>query len=297
MVLKELAVNIDLTEELPEEINIPITKKFGEFHRISIAGRGASSTVYKVKDSKSSKVYAMKEITRTSDKSKRIVDEVKMLSKFDCPNIITCYGIVENNNIHNIVLEYMDYGTLYDLLKKKKKIPEDALRYIIKNVCHGLHYIHDKEQLIHRDLKPSNILINCNGAVKLSDFGESGSLRSKSSCLSWAGTLIYMCPERISGEEYDFSSDIWSLGVMMYECASGKHPYISSSRNFWDLLDEIVEQPSPRLNSDDHSKDLRLVVNACLHKKPDNRPLAKDCLRSPFIESLKGFDMVNYLKN
>lgn len=100
---------------------------------------------------------------------------------------------------------------------------------------------------MHRDIKPSNLLLNSKGDVRISDFGVSGQLsNSCSKCLSWVGTVTYMSPERIRGDCYAFNTDVWSLGLVLLECAVGRFPYpppgeAITTLGFWELLEYIGE--------------------------------------------------------
>jgi serine/threonine protein kinase len=136
-------------------------------------------------------------------------------------------------------MEYMDLGTLGDILKRCHQIPEVMLGLIAFQVLNGLDYLHRSIKLIHRDIKPSNLLVNSNGSVKISDFGVSGQLmNSKDQRSTWIGTVTYMSPERFRGgcditylESYSWDTDLWSLGLTLLECAWGRYPYPSPEEN------------------------------------------------------------------
>ena len=165
----------------------------------------------------------------------------------------------------SIVLEYADGGSVADVTSRLGFIEENALREIARQTLLGLEYLHVTKKIVHRDVKPSNILVDTDGSAKISDFGVSGRLAdSVAKCDSWVGTVTYMSPERISGEAYAFDSDVWSLGLALLECATGRFPYPPETRDdgdgdetaprappktlgFWDLLDHIVREPAPTL--------------------------------------------------
>ena len=95
-------------------------------------------------------------------------------------------------------------------------------------ILKGLDYLHKKVKVTHRDIKPSNILLSRDGSIKIADFGVSGNMEDSVDPLkTWVGTLSYMCPDRINGSPYFSDTDIWSIGIMMMECAQGSFPYKS----------------------------------------------------------------------
>ena len=173
-------------------------------------------------------------------------------------------------------------------------------------------------QVVHRDIKPSNVLLNSRGEVKLADFGMSGQLASTFSRLaSWVGTAAYMSPERISASQYSYESDIWALGVSLWECSVGRYPYTTDKAGgggggsgggggggngslggggmlpeeqkgggllFWDLLFLIVECPPPALPDGTFSSDFCDFVHACMQTDGAARPSASQLLRHPWLE-------------
>uniref|UniRef100_A0A0E0IZU4 mitogen-activated protein kinase kinase n=1 Tax=Oryza nivara TaxID=4536 RepID=A0A0E0IZU4_ORYNI len=155
---------------------------------------------------------------------KQIAQELKISLSTQCQYVVACYQCFYANGIISAVFEYMYCGSLSDLLKTVITIPEPYLAAICKQA--RLMYLHHEKHIIHRDLKPSNILINHWGEVKICDFGVSGIINGLCAKRdSFTGTYNYMAPERISGQEHDYMSDIWSLGLVMLECATG-HFYI-----------------------------------------------------------------------
>lgn len=99
--------------------------------------------------------------------------------------------------------------------------------------------MHKEKHVVHRDIKPANILLNKNGVVKLADFGVSGQTETSMDCLtSWVGTMSYMSPERLSGSQYFKDTDLWSLGIILIECAVGRCP--TPEAGFWDLLAHVT---------------------------------------------------------
>ncbi|XP_077913565.1 dual specificity mitogen-activated protein kinase kinase 2 isoform X4 [Halichoerus grypus] len=120
-------------------------------------------------------------------------------------------------------MEHMDGGSLDQVLKEAKRIPEEILGKVSIAVLRGLAYLREKHQIMHRDVKPSNILVNSRGEIKLCDFGVSGQLID-SMANSFVGTRSYMSPERLQGTHYSVQSDIWSMGLSLVELSIGRYP-------------------------------------------------------------------------
>ena len=145
-----------------------------------------------------------------------------------------------------------------------------------------------KKHVMHRDIKPANILLNKNGVVKLADFGVSGILEHTQDGLSsWVGTMTYMSPERLKGQTYFADTDLWSLGIVLVECATGTRPYTQKSNTgFWELINYMEANPSPRL-PDEFSVEFRDFVSICLHKQGGQRSTSTQLLQHPFIDKFK----------
>ncbi|KAF2287189.1 hypothetical protein GH714_038655 [Hevea brasiliensis] len=195
---------------------------------IKVIGKGSSGIVQLVQHKWTGQFFALKVIQMTIEENARkaIAKELIINQSAQCPNVVMCYQSFYDNGAISIILEYMDGGSLSDLLKKVKTIPEPYLAAICKQVLKGLLYLHHEKHIIHRDLKPSNLLINHRGEVKITDFGVSAILASTSGqANTFVGTYNYMSPERISGRQYGSKSDIWSLGLVLLEFATGQFPY------------------------------------------------------------------------
>lgn len=154
----------------------------------------------------------------------------------------------------------------------------------------GLTYLYVNHQIIHRDVKPSNILLSHTGALKLCDFGVSGELIN-SIAVTFVGTSTYMSPERIQGSRYTVKSDVWSLGITLLELALGRAPYRTYSISekighslfcrdggVLELLQQIVNEPPPRLPEGQDYQGLDTLIDRCLIKDPDRRPRPKELM-------------------
>ncbi|XP_072964918.1 mitogen-activated protein kinase kinase SIPKK [Typha angustifolia] len=252
---------------------------------IKVIGKGSGGIVQLVRHKWTGQFFALKVIQLNIEESirRQIAQELKISLSTQCSYIVVCYQSFYDNGLISIVLEYMDGGSLADFLKNVKTIPEEYLAAICKQVLKGLIYLHHEKHIIHRDLKPSNILINHRGEVKISDFGVSAIIASSSGQRdTFTGTFNYMSPERITGAKHGYISDIWSLGLVMLECATGQFPY-PPRESFYELLEAVVEQPSPSAPSDQFSEEFCSFISACVQKKATDRKSAQVLLKHPFL--------------
>ncbi|KAK6123480.1 hypothetical protein DH2020_042769 [Rehmannia glutinosa] len=148
----------------------------------------------------------------------------------------------------------------------------------------GLSYLHGVRHLVHRDIKPANLLVNLKGEPKITDFGISAGLEdSMAMCATFVGTVTYMSPERIRNESYSYPADIWSLGLALFECATGEFPYTANEGPV-NLMLQILDDPSPSLANKNFSPEFCSFVDDCLQKDPVARPTAEKLLSHPFIK-------------
>jgi len=146
-----------------------------------------------------------------------------------------------------------------------------------------LLYLHKVKHQLHRDLKPGNILINSDGIVKLTDFGITRNLDKQDFCNTFVGTKTYMSPERIVGSEYSYASDVWSLGLIVYELAAGIFPY-NFSKVYIEHVDSILKLPEPTLpDNGTFSPELQNFMTRCLQKVPKDRDTVTELCNHPWI--------------
>jgi len=169
--------------------------KLSDLVLVKRLGEGAQGRVDKMVHVPTKKIVALKAIPLQSDDKikKQILLELQTLHNCDSDYVVRSYGAFIKEGDVNIVLEYMDMGTLTSVLEREKQIPEVILGMIALQVLRGIEYLHKKMHVIHRDLKPSNILLNSKGQVKIADFGVSGQMDSTTDVKStFVGTMIYM---------------------------------------------------------------------------------------------------------
>eukprot|EP00850_Spirogloea_muscicola_P006935 SM000034S12689 [mRNA] locus=s34:188028:191701:+ [translate_table: standard] len=258
-------------------------------------GFGASSVVRKAVHIPTHRIVALKKINVfEKDKRSLLMNEIKLLC--EAPNargLVEFYGAFysPDSGQISIALEYMDGGSLADVVREAKIIPEPTLSVITRKVLHGLCYLHQSRHLVHRDIKPANLLMNLSGEPKITDFGISAGLdNSIAMCATFVGTVTYMSPERINNQQYSYPADIWSLGLTLLECGTGEFPY-NANKGPVTLMLQVMEDPSPSPPADRFSPEFRSFVDACLLKDSRARPTAEQLLQHPFIRKYENMDV------
>ncbi|KAJ1285180.1 hypothetical protein BS78_03G260300 [Paspalum vaginatum] len=269
-----------------------------DLEMIQVIGKGSGGVVQLVRHKWVGTLYALKGIQMNIQESvrKQIVQELKINQATQSPHIVMCHQSFYHNGVIYLVLEYMDRGSLADIIKQVKTVLEPYLAILCKQVLEGLLYLHHERHVIHRDIKPSNLLVNRKGEVKITDFGVSAVLASSMGQRdTFVGTYNYMAPERISGSSYDYKSDIWSLGLVILECAIGRFPYIPSEGegwlSFYELLEAIVDQPPPFAPADQFSPEFCSFISSCIQKDPAQRMSASELLNHPFLKKFEDKDL------
>ena len=251
-------------------------------------GRGGCGIVSRGIHRPTNTLLAIKAV-QVNDKSKRaqLMNDIQALIRVqNCQHLVQLYAAYfhkQSGRVH-VALELMDMGSLHDLMRVNHhlRFPEVIVSSMAFQVIQGLEFLHAHKQL-HRDIKPGNILLNSKGVVKLSDFGISKTLDNTANlCDTFVGTATYMSPERAVGQDYSFSADIWSLGIVIYEMATGQFPFPSMA-SFPALFDHLCNRPEPRLNPIEYSPELCDIVALCLQRDPLRRSSAQSLLSHAFF--------------
>eukprot|EP01104_Vermistella_antarctica_P013314 TRINITY_DN4004_c0_g1_i1.p1 TRINITY_DN4004_c0_g1~~TRINITY_DN4004_c0_g1_i1.p1 ORF type:complete len:324 (-),score=43.59 TRINITY_DN4004_c0_g1_i1:43-1014(-) len=203
---------------------------FCEFQDLNcVLGYGSSGVVRKFLHTPTGNVYALKVVAfdiRTEVKRNQVLAELRTLHASTHPSIVQFHGAFYHEGNISIALEYMDSGSLLDVVYGYDPIPERVLSRLTRQLLDGINYMHRELRVIHRDIKPANLLVNSRGEVRITDFGTSGKLsQTWGQAQTFVGTCTYMSPERIRGSSHGGNSDIWSLGLTLLECAIGRYPY------------------------------------------------------------------------
>jgi len=205
----------------------------------------------------------------------------------DCDALVRFHGCFYREGKISVAIEYMNMGSLDQVIAKYTPdgFREPELASITFQCMWGLAYL-KYEHRLHRDIKPQNILLNSNGQVKLTDFGIARELdNSIGKAMTIVGTFKYMSPERILADKYSYASDIWSMGLVLIECATNRYPY-SNINSMIEMAQTVTESPPPTLPLDgDFTSDFHDFVNLCLQKDPADRPTAQTLLGHAWVKA------------
>ena len=250
----------------------------GRYEIVGELGQGAMGVVYKATDPLIDRIVAIKTITLSlaqeerDEYEARFYQEAKAAGRLSHPNIVTIYDVGRSGDIAYIAMEFLQGRELRDILNDDKLLPVDQVLDIVAQVAMGLAYAHE-HGVIHRDIKPSNVMVGRDSQVKITDFGiarmASSAVRTQTGMV--LGSPKYMSPEQVMGKLTDQRSDIFSLGVMLYEMLTGQPAFTGENVNaiMYQTLNAIP-QPPKSLNPA-VPEMLNFIVAKALAKDLDNR--------------------------
>jgi serine/threonine protein kinase/tetratricopeptide (TPR) repeat protein len=259
--------------------------KLGAYEIQSPLGTGGMGEVYRATDTKLGRDIALKvlpaEMARDPERLARFRREAKALAQIDHPNIVTIYSVEDVDGVHFLTMQLVE-GLPLDRLISQSGLPVDQIIAIAGSLAAALAAAHEKG-IIHRDLKPANVMVTNDGRVKVLDFGLAKDVRAESSSdatLTSAGhtqvgvvmgTPAYMSPEQTSGRPIDHRTDIFSLGVVLHEMATGQRPFDGTSSA--ELVSAILRDTPPSVTDlrPDLPSDLARIIRRCLEKDPRHR--------------------------
>ncbi|RJP69006.1 MAG: hypothetical protein C4532_11680 [Candidatus Abyssobacteria bacterium SURF_17] len=251
--------------------------KLGNYEIETLLGRGGMGVVYKARQVNLDRTVALKILPPDfgSEPSfvKRFEREARAVAKFNHPNIVQIYDISEDRGLYFFSMEYVEGQTLDELLKKKTVLSADEAIRIITEVALALEHAHQRK-ITHRDIKPANIFLDSKGNVKVMDFGLATVADARSKLTRpgmLVGTVAYMSPEQCQGEELDHRTDIYSLGVVLYEMLTGVTPFTADTTV--GLIYKIVYEGPVEVSSlnPDVPSGLYTILSRAMAKKKDAR--------------------------
>jgi eukaryotic-like serine/threonine-protein kinase len=263
----------------------------GSYKIIEKIGEGGMGAVFKGVDLMLEREVAVKmlrpELARQPELVERFRSEAVTLAKLLHPNIATLYSFLRQGDDFFMIMEYVAGRSLEDVIRSSGAMPPAAAVLMFCQALDGIEYAH-RQGILHRDLKPANLMLTSDGSIKVMDFGIARVLGAARVTRAGhlVGTIEYMSPERIHGEETDIRSDLYSLGIVLYEMLTGRLPFCSTSE--YELLKMHVEVPvpPPRSLAAGISEGLEAVLLRALEKKPENRFASAAQLRAALTERL-----------
>ena len=253
----------------------PTIKRIGKYDVIDLLGRGGMGLVYRAFDKQLNREVAIKTVTEgfTGDQEmmKRFYQEAAKTGALRHPNIVTVYDLGEQDGFPYIVMEYLSGDPLDRLIQAGKSEPLAFRLKILEQVCYALAYAH-RNDVIHRDVKPANVIVQPDGTVKLLDFGIARQEKLESRLTRTGaviGTLQYMAPERLRNAPFDGRSDIFSVGVMMFQLLTGQLPFTGD----YAIVHKILTEKHPPLSQylEKYPSALDGILDRALAKNPDDR--------------------------
>ncbi|OHT02770.1 CAMK family protein kinase [Tritrichomonas foetus] len=250
-------------------------------------GSGSFSTVYSAKHLKTNMNVAIKCISKNAPENiiVHFENEANILPQLKHPYIAQFYQFFENDNYYCLSSELIENGSLLDFLKTSGKLDEDIAKDIIIQIIVALEYLHKSQKIVHRDLKIENILLDEHHKIRLVDFGFAEKYDDKL-FTDMVGSLAYAAPEVVRGMKYDFSVDVWSLGIILFYLTTGQLPFVSASVQQQYKKIMLVEPYYPTYLSN----ELIDLLKKLLQKDPSKRITLREMRRHPWIHS---FDSKN----
>ena len=252
-----------------------VGKQISHYRILELINEGGMGAVYRAEDLTLGRTVAIKVVRTTSRDSeaasRRFLREAQAASRIDHPNVITVFEVLQEDGINYLVMQYLEGESLRAILNQRQFSVADALK-VGCQVAAGVEAAH-RLGVVHRDLKPENVMASVGGTYKVVDFGvahlaDRSTLAERGALI---GTVPYMAPEQVRGEGVDARTDVYSLGVMLFEMLTGSLPHHSTEEVA--LLYEILNRPAPSLQSirPDLPEDLSRVVAQALCLKPADR--------------------------
>lgn len=267
------------------------TKRIGDYEILGVLGSGGMGKVFKVRNVISDRIEAMKillpDLAGRQDLGDRFLREIKLLAGLNHPNIAALRTALTLNNQLVMVMEYVEGTTLATRLEQGPIPAADAVNYV-DQVLGALSYAH-RQKVIHRDIKPANMMLTPEGVVKLMDFGiaRSGTDRALTTTGTTMGSLYYMSPEQVKGQATDARSDLYSLGVSLYEMVTGERPFRADS-DYSLMAAHLQQPPKPPIElRSDLSAALNEIILMAIAKDPALRFQSADAFRNA-LNSAKG---------
>src|SRR5438309_1890375 len=254
---------------------LPGTLLADRYRIVALVGRGGMGEVYRAEDLKLDQDVALKflpeKLVQDGAALARFHREVRIAREISHPNVCRVFDIGEANGVPFISMEYVDGQDLSTLLRRIGRLPQDKAVDIARQLCAGIAAAHD-HGVLHRDLKPANVMLDDRGKVRIMDFGLAGIASDIQGSEISSGTPAYMAPEQLAGKEVTVQSDLYSLGLVLYEVFTGKRAFEASSLNDLLRLHEHSSVTHPSQVVADLDPLVERVILRSLEADPQKRP-------------------------
>lgn len=244
---------------------------------IGLLGKGGMGEVYKAEDIRLSQLVALKFLPGSMENDKdaleRFHQEVKVARQVSHPNVCRVFDIGEVDGRHFLSMEFIDGDDLSSLLRRIDRFSPERAIEISRQLCIGLAAIHN-QGILHRDFKPANVIIDSQGRIRITDFGIASLVDEVNTDLARAGTPAYMSPEQIRGRGINVRSDIYSLGLVLYEIFTGKPTFRGDSLPELLRKQELESPTTPSVHVKGFDPLIEQIILQCLEKDPSDRPVS-----------------------
>ena len=248
----------------------------GRYEIIEIIGVGGMAVVYKAYDNIDNRIVAVKilkdEYLTNEEFRRRFKNESKAIAVLSHPNIVKVFDVSYGDRLQYIVMEYVEGITLKEYISQQGTIDIREAIYFVTQILRALQHAHDKG-IVHRDIKPQNIMLIADGTIKVTDFGIARFARSDTKTMTETaiGSVHYISPEQAKGSVMDAKTDIYSVGVVLYEMLTGKLPFQSENAVSVALMQLQNEPEKPRNINPDIPVGLEQIVMRAMQKNPNDR--------------------------
>ncbi|MBV8031814.1 MAG: protein kinase [Betaproteobacteria bacterium] len=259
--------------------DLGLSLQVGKYEIQTHLGKGATGTVYLAKDTFTNRIVALKtiepEVFRDPEFGQvyrtQFQNEASLAGKIRHPHIVTIFDAMVGEDSGYIAMEVVSGGDLSQYAKPDSLLPPSEVLQIGFKCCGALDYAYREQGIVHRDIKPANIMVTKDGDVKIADFGAAFLRKSKATQTTAMGSPFYMAPEQIEGKELTFHSDMYSMGIVMYELLTGRRPFQASSIEA--LVQQILfeEPPPPSRLRQGIPPGIDGVVMRAMKKRPEQR--------------------------
>jgi hypothetical protein len=273
--------------------------RIGNCEILEEIGSGGMATVFKAVQQPLGRTVAIKalkpSIAVDSQFAKRFEREAHFMASLQHENILHVHDFLKLEGSMYIVMEYVQGIDLFDLLERRAQLPVDVAAIIALQVARALDYAHFRG-IVHRDVKPANIMISRQGEVKLMDFGiaRDDSMRDLTETGTGLGTPSYMSPEQILGDKLDFRSDLFSLGIVLYQMVTGQKPFVEDDSHTVMQKIRLDRYTPPRKLNPLVPRALEHIMARCMEKMPANRYGSTQAMIDDLVEFLATVVPINH---